>query len=371
MKLYAEEDGWPVEGLQTCMERAAVLALEGEGVDTARAAISLTFAAPEEIRELNRRYRQVDSVTDVLSFPQFETVDEMPAAGEIELGDVVICTERAKEQAVAYGHSLRRELVYLFVHSVLHLLGYDHVEPAAQREMRRREERVMEALGLPREAETPEDAADVETNVSPDDALPGESLRALYARARAMRASAYAPYSHFSVGAALLCADGRIYTGVNVENGSYGATICAERTAFVKAVSEGEREFEAIAVSGSAGTAWPCGICRQFMCEFCGPDFLIITGDEPAIETGTGEGASGAGAGEIPSANGPLHATTAAAKAPPADEPLETASAAVKSLPADGKHPELSQPAPLYIRTLEELLPEAFHLPGAERTAHA
>ncbi len=91
---------------------------------------------------------------------------------------------------------------------------------------------------------------------------------------------AYAPFSGFSVGAALLTKDGRVFTGVNIENSSFGATICAERTAFVKAVSEGFLEFEAIAVVSGQGGAIPCGICRQFMQEFCSPDFQIITLDE-------------------------------------------------------------------------------------------
>ncbi|MCI8630817.1 MAG: cytidine deaminase [Firmicutes bacterium] len=90
----------------------------------------------------------------------------------------------------------------------------------------------------------------------------------------------YAPFSKFNVGAALLTKSGFVCTGVNVENSSFGATICAERTAFVKAVSCGVREFKAIAVVSSAGSAWPCGICRQFMREFCGDDFEIISYDE-------------------------------------------------------------------------------------------
>ncbi|MBR5981936.1 MAG: cytidine deaminase [Firmicutes bacterium] len=90
--------------------------------------------------------------------------------------------------------------------------------------------------------------------------------------------NAYAPFSDFHVGAALLAKDGTVYTGVNVENSSYGATICAERTAMVKAISEGCREFEAIAIAGNGGTSWPCGICRQFMYEFC-PDIRVISGE--------------------------------------------------------------------------------------------
>ena len=90
--------------------------------------------------------------------------------------------------------------------------------------------------------------------------------------------NAYAPFSNFHVGAALLTEDGKVFTGVNIENSSYGATICAERTAMVKAISEGARDFESIAIAGNGGTSWPCGICRQFMYEFC-PDIRVISGE--------------------------------------------------------------------------------------------
>lgn len=93
-------------------------------------------------------------------------------------------------------------------------------------------------------------------------------------------AHAYAPYSGFKVGAALLCADGTVYQGCNIENAAYSPTNCAERTAFFKAVYDGHRDFTAIAVCGGkdgviAGTFPPCGVCRQVMREFCGDDFLI------------------------------------------------------------------------------------------------
>ena len=96
------------------------------------------------------------------------------------------------------------------------------------------------------------------------------------------RNSAYVPYSHYAVGAALLTADGKVYRGCNIENASYGATNCAERTAFFKAVSEGEREFKAIAIAGGiqgqepVDFAYPCGVCRQVIKEFCKDDFEII-----------------------------------------------------------------------------------------------
>ena len=101
----------------------------------------------------------------------------------------------------------------------------------------------------------------------------------LYRKAVEAMPKAYAPFSNFTVGAALLTRDGRVITGVNVENSSLGATICAERTAFVKAISEGERDFEAIAVCCNDGVAWPCGICRQFMLEF-GEDLTVIAGSD-------------------------------------------------------------------------------------------
>lgn len=100
----------------------------------------------------------------------------------------------------------------------------------------------------------------------------------LYRMAYEAKDNAYAPFSGFNVGAALLTESGRVFTGVNVENSSYGGTICAERTAFVKAVSEGARDFKAIAIAVDEGEALPCGICRQFMYEF-EPEIDVITGE--------------------------------------------------------------------------------------------
>lgn len=108
----------------------------------------------------------------------------------------------------------------------------------------------------------------------------------LIQKAIAMRSFSYAPYSHYLVGAALLGEDGEIYGGCNIENASYGATNCAERTAFFKAVSEGAKDFKAIAIVGGTDSAedenvfsdyaYPCGICRQVMQEFCKDEFVII-----------------------------------------------------------------------------------------------
>ena len=100
------------------------------------------------------------------------------------------------------------------------------------------------------------------------------------------RERAYSPYSNFCVGAALLAKSGRLYHGCNIENAAYSPTNCAERTAFFKAVSEGERDFSAIAIAGwpkygKSGFAYPCGVCRQVMMEFCDPKtFRIIVASE-------------------------------------------------------------------------------------------
>ena len=108
-------------------------------------------------------------------------------------------------------------------------------------------------------------------------------------KAAEAREYAYTPYSHFKVGAALLAKNGKVYTGCNIENAAYTPTVCAERTAFFKAVSEGVKEFEAIAiVGGKAGEispfCAPCGVCRQVMAEFCDKDFKLILGSPERFE---------------------------------------------------------------------------------------
>lgn len=103
----------------------------------------------------------------------------------------------------------------------------------------------------------------------------------LISKALEARKSSYSPYSGYKVGAALMDGDGRIFKGCNIENASYSATICAERTAFFKAISEGSTSFSAIAIAGGSGDiaddyAYPCGACRQVMSEFCDSDFKVI-----------------------------------------------------------------------------------------------
>ena len=150
MNIFVDGENLPKQAMLDKMQEAAETALELEGVTNEELEVSLTFVDEEEIQEINRDYREVDSVTDVLSFPQYETSEDIPEEGYCLLGDVVICIKRAEEQAEEFGHSVEREMVYLFTHSICHLLGYDHMEDDEKAVMRAREEEVMERIGVTR-----------------------------------------------------------------------------------------------------------------------------------------------------------------------------------------------------------------------------
>lgn len=116
--------------------------------------ITVTFTNPTNIRELNRNYRNIDKETDVLSFPMYEKeeLEKMIAKNEFlhedVLGDIVISIERVKEQAEEYGHSFKRELSYMLVHGFYHLMGYDHIQEEDKKEMRKKEEKILEILNI-------------------------------------------------------------------------------------------------------------------------------------------------------------------------------------------------------------------------------
>ena len=141
-------------GLRMIIRRCCHATLVLEQFDGA-AEVEVSIVDNEQIREINAAHRQMDLVTDVLSFPLGEegTYDENPATGAKMLGDIVISLERAAEQAVSFGHSLQREVGYLTTHSMLHLLGYDHVGGGIEAvRMREKEEAVLTRLGLVRDA---------------------------------------------------------------------------------------------------------------------------------------------------------------------------------------------------------------------------
>ncbi len=222
----------------------------------------------EGIRALNAAYRGVDRSTDVLSFPTVpypkgktardcKTLLEQEwdvECGRCFIGDLIISLPRAAEQAREYGHSLAREVGYLTAHALFHLMGYDHMEETDKRRMRTMEEKALAKAGVSR--------------------MTDEGL--LQAARDALKFS-YSPYSKYAVGAALLCPDGTVYTGCNIENASYGVTMCAERTALFKAVSEGHHDFEAIAIASEKNAPWPCGACRQALYEFAPQLRVLVT----------------------------------------------------------------------------------------------
>ena len=124
-------------------------------------AVELLFVDGEEIRRLNREMRSIDKVTDVLSFPTLNDIKgralkkkehpfDIDEDGNLLIGSIAICCERAKQQAVEYGHSYERELHYLLVHGIMHCLGYDHMTEEEKREMRAQEEKILEKLGITR-----------------------------------------------------------------------------------------------------------------------------------------------------------------------------------------------------------------------------
>ena len=253
------------EGALLAMESALLCALRLEGAPM-DSVMSLLVTDDAAIHAINLSMRGVDAATDVLSFPSVQfpphTVysrlrPRLPRQdGHPFLGDAVISLPRAQAQGREFGHGVNRELAYLTAHSALHLLGYDHMEDTDKTLMREKERDIMEQIGLYR-----------------DEELLDKALKAME--------MSYSPYSHFRVGACILGADGRTYIGANIENASYGATICAERAALSRAVVDGCRRFTAIAIAGDE-PAWPCGICRQALNEFS-DDMKVIVGTKEGI----------------------------------------------------------------------------------------
>lgn len=127
-----------------------------EGLDKLKLYISITLTVPEVIKEANKKYRNIDKATDVLSFPMFEreeleTLIKNNYDVEDVLGDLIISIPRVKEQAIEYGHSFERELAYMVVHGFYHLMGYDHMEEDDKKEMRQKEDEVLNKLGITRD----------------------------------------------------------------------------------------------------------------------------------------------------------------------------------------------------------------------------
>ena len=136
------------EDLEELLQSAVELCLQEEQI-TKDIEVSISFVDNDEIQKLNRDYRGIDRITDVLSFPQYENIKEIE--NPICLGDIVISLEKAFEQSREYGHSFKREVAFLTVHSMFHLMGYDHDTPENTSMMREKEEKVLQQLGVKRE----------------------------------------------------------------------------------------------------------------------------------------------------------------------------------------------------------------------------
>ena len=274
----------PVEcDIKDLMQAAADRCPVSEGIRVP-CAVSVRLCGDDEIAAVNASARGINRPTDVLSFPtvcypegktagQCETLlrreydDEL---GACFLGDLVISVPRLRDQAAEYGHSERREAAYLLVHGLCHLMGYDHISKEDQIRMRTMEETILTSVSALRSPSV------------------SEADQVLLSAAREAMKNSYSPYSHFPVGAALRTEDGRIFTGCNIENISFGLTNCAERTAVFKAVSEGARVFDAIAIAANS-TPWPCGACRQVLQEFAPGLRVLMTWEDQVIEKNLSE----------------------------------------------------------------------------------
>ncbi|MBQ8554933.1 MAG: cytidine deaminase [Clostridia bacterium] len=275
MKLLWQIDTQVDPSWLSLIQTAADCALLTEGVERECAA-SIRLCDDAAIHEINLAYRDVDRATDVLSFPTVnypvgvtaghadkllrrELDDELDAC---MLGDLILSVPHVLAQAEEYGHTPEREAAYLIVHGMCHLMGYDHIEDDDKRRMRAMEEKILSAIGQTREGEA---------------SVTDETLLAL---AREAMKRAYVPYSGYPVGAAILCEDGRVFQGCNVENASYGLTNCGERTAVFKAVSEGAKAFTTIAIASQKSAPWPCGACRQVLNEFAPHIRVLVTWED-------------------------------------------------------------------------------------------
>ena len=260
------------------MQEAADQCLQSEKI-TVPCLISVCLCDDEYIRNINRQFRQIDRSTDVLSFPSINYPEGRTAGtcesllkkeydidtGACFLGDLFISVPHVYAQAEEYGHSELREAVYLLIHGICHLMGYDHMETIEKEKMRSMEDSILSAINIQREKQFSEDDTKLLT-------LAKESM-----------SRSYSPYSQYPVGAALHCTDGRIFQGCNIENASFGLTNCAERTAVFKAVSEGATSFDTIAIAAKT-KAWPCGACRQVLNEFAPDIRVLITWDDHVEE---------------------------------------------------------------------------------------
>lgn len=159
MKIYTKKVGL---GFKSLFKKIFEKTLFITGNDVKDVSLSISFVDEEKIKELNKTHRNVDRVTDVLSFPMLDIsykgkklegfVDERDPNGELYIGDIVVCKEKAREQAKEYGHSYKREMAFLVVHGMLHVLGYDHIEKEDEKVMMKLAENILLNFNIKRES---------------------------------------------------------------------------------------------------------------------------------------------------------------------------------------------------------------------------
>lgn len=227
------------------LEELANFVLEREK-QSWQGSLSVALVGQEEIRKLKREFFGEDRYTDVISFCYG------PAEKDSIWGEIVISLPIAEAQAKERKLPVKKEVSFLFIHGLLHLLGYEDSDPESKKIMDELAKNLLDEFG------------------------DHQARKYLIKQAEKARTLAYAPYSQFQVGAAIEGKEGAIFTGCNIENASFGLTVCAERVALWKAVSAGIRAFSRIAIiSTSCQLCLPCGACRQVLYQFA-PEIEVI-----------------------------------------------------------------------------------------------
>ncbi len=210
--------------------------------------ISLTLVSKEEIHELNKQYRDTDRPTDVLTFA-FQEADVLMMDEVIDLGNIIISPEVAKEQCSQYHHPYRREMAFLFIHGLLHAFGYEHHRSTKEaEEMFALQNEILNTMPY-----------DFYTNIN--------KVKKLLTSAQEKSLSGY---SHFRVGTVVMTKDGKYHQGFNIENSAYGDCMCAERVALFHTYASGYNKEDIVSLSlitDSENVGTPCGSCRQVMSE--------------------------------------------------------------------------------------------------------
>lgn len=239
--------------------------------------LSATITDDPTIHQINKEYRGIDRPTDVISFA-YDDEDSDADMPFDDMGEIIISLDTAIRQAAFYHHPVEREIAFLFIHSFLHLSGYDHLEPEEAEEMFSLQNEILDSF--------PYQYVDIrkkDSGMEKFDLKDEKLIHELYLDARKAMELSYSPYSHNRVGAVIWTKDGKKIFGANIENASYGLSMCAERTAMFRAHLEGVKKEDQIVIGIAAdfkSYAWPCGACRQVMSELLPLDTPVFAFDK-------------------------------------------------------------------------------------------